>query len=164
MVAGQQRRAQRKEFFERAKEEKAIAEVELGQDACLHAQNNMRNLLDRLQEHLRHYQPADHHAAECHFWQAVAVGPSPTAADAHLLDHSRYPSSWAVGARSACRRNQGLLKRERGWESADTRTRTLYTVHSTQCNTFCQKRRLHPRVVSRPTKPVACQFVNTLNL
>ena len=33
----------------RAKEEKAIAEVELGQDACLHAQNNMRNLLDRLQ-------------------------------------------------------------------------------------------------------------------
>jgi len=49
VVAGQQRRAQRKEAVERAKEEKAIAEVELGQDACLHAQNNMRNLLDRLQ-------------------------------------------------------------------------------------------------------------------
>ena len=29
--------------------------------------------------------------------------------------------------------NQGLLKMERGWESADIRT--LYTVYSTQCNT-----------------------------
>mmetsp|Transcript_16086 Transcript_16086/g.38185 ORF Transcript_16086/g.38185 Transcript_16086/m.38185 type:complete len:340 (-) Transcript_16086:172-1191(-) len=74
VVAGQQRRAQRKGAVERAKEEKAIAEVELGQDACLHAQNNMRNLLDRLQEHLGHYRPADHHAAEYHFWQAVATG------------------------------------------------------------------------------------------
>jgi len=74
VVAGQQRRAQRKEAVERAKEEKAIAEVELGQDACLHAQNNMRNLLDRLQEHLGHYRPADHHAAEYHFWQAAATG------------------------------------------------------------------------------------------
>ena len=74
VVAGQQRRAQRKEFFERAKEEKAKTEVELGQDARLHAQNNMRNLLDRLQEHLRHYRPADHHAAEYHFWQAAATG------------------------------------------------------------------------------------------
>ena len=74
VVAGQQRPAQRREFFERAKEEKAIAEVELGQDALLHAQNNMRNLLDRLQEHLRHYRPADHHAAEYHFWQAAATG------------------------------------------------------------------------------------------
>ena len=55
-----------------------------------------------------------------------AVGPSPTAAVAHLLDHSRYPSSWAVGARSACRRNQDLPKRERRRESTDTRT--LYTV------------------------------------
>ena len=34
----------------------------------------MRNLLDRLQEHLRHYRPADHHAAEYHFWQAAATG------------------------------------------------------------------------------------------
>eukprot|EP00964_Phaeocystis_antarctica_P005550 scaffold3028_cov37-Phaeocystis_antarctica.AAC.1 len=34
----------------------------------------MRNLLDRLQEHLGHYRPADHHAAEYHFWQAVATG------------------------------------------------------------------------------------------
>ena len=74
VVAGQQRRAQRKEFFERAKEEKAIAEVELGQDARLHAQNNVRNLLDRLQEHLGHYRPADHHAAEYYFWRAVAAG------------------------------------------------------------------------------------------
>eukprot|EP00964_Phaeocystis_antarctica_P046107 scaffold26586_cov36-Phaeocystis_antarctica.AAC.1 len=34
----------------------------------------MRNLLDRLQEHLWHYRPADHHAAEYHFWQAAATG------------------------------------------------------------------------------------------
>tara|TARA_B100000768_G_scaffold150090_1_gene144687 strand:- start:650 stop:880 length:231 start_codon:yes stop_codon:yes gene_type:complete len=57
VVAGQQRRAQRKEAVERAKEEKAIAETKLGQVACLLAQNNMRNLLDRLREHLGHFDP-----------------------------------------------------------------------------------------------------------
>ena len=74
VVAGRQRPAQRKEYFERVKAEKAMVDVKVGQDAFLDAQNKMRDLLDRLQEHLRHYRPADHHAAEYHFWQAAATG------------------------------------------------------------------------------------------
>ena len=74
VVAGRQRPAQRKEYFERVKAEKAMFDVKVGEDALLHAQNKMRDLLDSLQEHLRHYRPADHHTAEYHFWQAAATG------------------------------------------------------------------------------------------
>ena len=43
VVAGRQRPAQRKEYFERVKAEKAMFDVKVGEDALLHAQNKMRD-------------------------------------------------------------------------------------------------------------------------